>query len=63
MGTLVRLKRILTGTDGTDGSRYRCLSCAATYEHQQQVCPECGGYDIRSTEWLDGQRSQAHTEQ
>lgn len=61
MGTLVRLKRILTGTEA-DGNRYRCVSCAATYEHQQQVCPECGGYDIRSTEWLDGQAAQARTE-
>jgi hypothetical protein len=59
VGTLVRLKRLLTGDESSKG-RYECLDCRATFERRQQVCPECEGYDIRSTEWLDEQ-SDAHS--
>jgi len=51
MGTLLWLKQFLTG--GTGEARYACLSCRARFERQHQVCPECGGYDIRRTEWID----------
>ncbi|AQL42057.1 hypothetical protein BV210_04700 [Halorientalis sp. IM1011] len=50
MGTLLRLKEYLS-SDQPD--RYECLACSATFERQPQVCPNCGGYDIRSKEWLD----------
>jgi len=55
MGTLVRLKEYLTRSDELEEGQYACLSCYETFEYQQQVCPECGGYDIRATEWLDDQ--------
>lgn len=53
MGTLVRLKRFLSRDE--NGETYECVACHASFEYQQQVCSECGGYDIRSTEWLDEQ--------
>lgn len=53
MGTLFRLKRLLTRADSAASGQYECLTCHATFAYRQQVCPECGGYDIRSTEWLD----------
>jgi predicted amidophosphoribosyltransferase len=51
VGTLGRLKAYFAN-DGS-ASRYECLSCRARFERQHQVCPECGGYDVRSREWLD----------
>ncbi|MFB6142888.1 MAG: hypothetical protein ABEJ30_06050 [Halorientalis sp.] len=51
MGRLVRLKQLLTG-DGREAT-YTCLTCHARLDRQHQVCPECGGYDIRRVEWLD----------
>ncbi|MFD1588081.1 hypothetical protein ACFR9U_13945 [Halorientalis brevis] len=53
MGALVRIKRLLRGADGCQRRQYECLTCHATFEYRRQACPECGGYDIRSTEWLD----------
>ena len=52
MGTLLRLKEYLS-RDPDEDRQYECLSCQATFERQPQVCPDCGGYDIRSTEWLE----------
>lgn len=56
MGTLGRLKKLLTEGERPPGEQYECLSCHETFQSQRQVCPDCGGYDIRSTEWLDDQR-------
>jgi rRNA maturation endonuclease Nob1 len=50
VSTLLRIKRLLTRSG--DG-QYVCLACRARFDRQYQVCPECGGYDIRRTEWLD----------
>ncbi|PSP82485.1 hypothetical protein BRC83_09300 [Halobacteriales archaeon QS_1_68_17] len=33
---------------------YECLDCGARFDRQQQVCRECGGYDIQRTEWVEG---------
>jgi rRNA maturation endonuclease Nob1 len=43
------LGRLLSGSRGAD---YECLSCHSRFDRQPQVCPECGGYDIRRVEWL-----------
>lgn len=51
MGTLFRLKELLR-IDQLTNEQYECLSCEATFEYQRQVCPECGGCDIRSLKWL-----------
>jgi len=53
MGTLVRLKRFLTGAESRSNEQYVCLTCHTAFEYQQQACPECGGFDIRSIRWLD----------
>lgn len=50
MSTFARIKRLLT----VDSDGYECLACNARFDRQHQVCPECGGYDIRSVEWLEG---------
>ncbi len=34
----------------TEWSAYQCQSCGETFEKRRQVCPNCGGYDIRR-EW------------
>lgn len=34
----------------TEWPAYQCQSCGETFEKRRQVCPECGGYDIRR-EW------------
>ncbi|MFB6083250.1 MAG: hypothetical protein ABEJ94_03270 [Halorientalis sp.] len=52
MGALLRLKEYLSRERATE-ARYECLTCHTTFERQPQVCPDCGGYDIRSTEWLE----------
>jgi rRNA maturation endonuclease Nob1 len=51
MSTFTRIKRLLT----VDGGGYECLACNARFDRQYQVCPECGGYDIRRVEWLDAE--------
>jgi len=54
MSTLARLKQLLT-SDGDGG--YQCLACHARLDHQYQVCPECGGYDIRRIEWIEAEET------
>lgn len=53
MSRLLRLKEYLS-RETSDGAHYECLTCHTSFDRQPQVCPDCGGYDIRSTEWLDG---------
>lgn len=50
MSRLGTIRQLLTGPDETP---YRCLACQTHFEQQYQVCPECDGYDIRHTEWLN----------
>lgn len=56
MERLLRLKRFLTGASAVPDDPYVCLDCESAFERRHQVCPDCGGYDIRSTEWLDRTR-------
>lgn len=51
MEGLGQLKQLLLG-EKQEGA-YECLACHARFEYQYQVCPECEGYDIRRTEWVD----------
>jgi rRNA maturation endonuclease Nob1 len=51
MSTFARIRQLLT-SEG-DG-RYECLACHTRFDRQYQVCPSCGGYDIRRVEWLEG---------
>jgi len=51
MSTLLRLKQFLTGTLPGE-TQYECLDCHATFGTQPQVCPSCGGYDIRAAQWI-----------
>jgi rRNA maturation endonuclease Nob1 len=53
VGPFVRLKQFLTGGVGGRETSYRCLTCQATFDRQPQVCPECGGFDVRRSEWID----------
>jgi rubrerythrin len=57
MGTLLRLKQYLTGTP--PDAQYVCLACEARFEEQPQVCPQCGGYDIRRAEWTSTQSGES----
>jgi len=50
MSTFARIRQLLT--DEGDG-RYECLTCHTRLDRQYQVCPDCGGYDIRRVEWLE----------
>jgi rRNA maturation endonuclease Nob1 len=54
MSGLRRLKALITWTDRDSEATYECLACHAKFQYRHQVCPECGGFDIRSTEWLGG---------
>lgn len=58
MGTFLRLKQYLTGTQNPD-AQYVCLACETRFEAQPQVCPECGGYDIRRAEWTGTQSGES----
>jgi len=58
MGTLLRLKKYLTGTANPE-TQYVCLACESRFNAQPQVCPECGGYDIRRAEWTDTQSGES----
>lgn len=53
MSSLRRLKAFITRADQDSEATYECLTCHTRFQYQQQVCPECGGYDIQSTEWLE----------
>jgi len=50
-GRWARFKRLLTSE--TADTPYQCQNCRAGLERQYQVCPECGGYDIRRSEWVE----------
>lgn len=54
MTRLARLKALFTGRAQPAGATYRCLTCGDTFAEQPQVCPSCGSYDLRNTDWLDG---------
>ena len=51
MSRLGAIRQLLAGRD-TEAT-YECLACNTRFDRQYQVCPECGGYDIRHVEWLD----------
>lgn len=51
MSRWARFKRLLTSE--TVDTPYQCQSCRTGLERQYQVCPECGGYDIRRSEWVE----------
>jgi hypothetical protein len=59
MGRLGDIRKLLGGRD-TDAA-YECLACNSRFDRQYQVCPECNGYDISHTEWLDGQQDDVWT--
>jgi rRNA maturation endonuclease Nob1 len=56
MSSLDRLKQFFKG-NGEARGLYTCLACHEQFERQPQVCPECGGYDIRRAEWIDGEKA------
>ena len=51
MGTIRILRRFVTR--GRADGEYVCQSCLTEFSQQCQVCPDCGGFDIRRSEWLE----------
>lgn len=50
MGIVDRTKR-LVGLAVPEEAPYVCQACEVRLDAQYQVCPECGGYDIRRLDW------------
>jgi predicted RNA-binding Zn-ribbon protein involved in translation (DUF1610 family) len=50
MGIVDRTKR-LVGLTVPEEAPYVCQACEVRLDAQYQVCPECGGYDIRRLDW------------
>ena len=53
MGVLDRAKEVSGISTADDESLpYVCLACETGFEVQHHRCPACGGFDVRSTEWV-----------